>query len=258
MDNDWCRLASFDSVSTSIPAMALVTSGFYYDRRTKIIRCSGCDYILGEPFIVERQLHSVECQWHLQVDAPSVENQPARVDTNHLIAVSGNQSLPDSNPPLESINPHRACSLRYFINFNKRREASITQEQHLESTRVVNYDRGHIRFDLDRQCLKSRDANIRWNSFLPLWQHKRLEPLILSELQHLCFMFSRVGFFLLRDHNSSQFKLELSCSFCKHIMLLNLSFDNSAEEILADLLHRHRLAMMSCPGSLNLQGKILL
>ena len=269
MENEFCRLASFDLISTSIPSLTLVNKGFYYDRRTERIQCTGCDYSLSQTSIVEPRLHSVDCRWRnsdVQFESQNIENQPASIYTvNSTDSETGAgiaSLLPNetSNRTFEGNSGilHRKCSLRYFISNDRPTEMTngLILERIFENTRVVNYERGPTRNEHDRLCLKSREANTRWKSFLSIWQHHRIQAEMLEEMQHLCFMLSRVGFFLIRALNPS-IKLELACSFCKRIVLLNISFESSAEEILADLLHKHRIAASTCPTSLNLQGKLV-
>ena len=277
MHTEMGRLASFESISTSIPTVRLVTCGFYYNRRTMTILCSGCGYTL----CIDQQRHSVDCRWRnscLYFDSSSVETLTAtsmRVDTlniaNQILVEpeSVDESLrsmqisySSQSTNAESRRVHFMCTLRYFITHGLRPDEarSLSRERHFDNTRVVNYERGHPRNEHDRICLKNRAAISRWASFLSLWQRRQLETEILTELHHLCFMLSCAGFFLLNEQTGGTtsthtiFRLELACSFCKRIILLPLSFENSAEEILTNLLQKHRVSAMTCPTCLNLKG----
>lgn len=280
VDTEMGRLASFESRSTSIPTARLVTCGFFYDRRNNQIRCCGCDYTLIETMSAEQQQHSISCSWRntlVYYDSSTVVNPSATSiqlnafnTNNHLIVetevgIESLRSIPISysnqTSDAESIRVHLMCSLRYFItNAIRSDEAnSQSQELHLENTRVVKYERGPSRNNHDRLCLKNHVALLRWTSFHSLWQRRQLDAEHLVELNKLCFMLSRAGIFLIAELTGStathiRFRLELACSFCKRIILLDASFENSAEEIFANLLKRHRLGSMTCPTCLNLQG----
>ena len=275
------RLATFEPLHTSIPAATLVSLGFYLDRRTMCQRCSGCECSLRENINAQYQPHSSNCRWRNSLSnlyGSTIENGPAcpslfdKVNSATHIppeTEADNLSLQDTQISYtyrhfeyDSTPLHRKCSLMYFISNDERTGPpnTFSRERHLANLRAVKYERGHIRNDHDLLCLNYHVANVRWNSYIPLWQNLRLGAQNSIELQHLCFMLARVGFFLLREltggNNSIQvrYKLKLACSFCKRIDLLDVSFENSVEEILAKFLQRHRIATITCPISLNLQG----
>ena len=275
MRNEWGRLASFDTFPTDIPALTLVKHGYYYDRCTKIIRCSGCECKLSETNLLEHQMHSSDCLWRnlfVPVDASKIDNPPSTstrfniiADTEAGLNTSRRIQIADADRPSEqdTRRVRRKCSLRYFIgNYNHGTGASNTLsiERQLDNAREVKYERGPMRNDHDRLCLKGRNANSRWDSFLSHWQHRQLDANNLLELKNLCFMLSRVGFFLISQSTGEttseqmRFKLELACSLCKRIEILEVSFEYSAEENLEQLLHRHRLAVSYCPLCFDLEG----